>query len=70
MTPPALISQNKSLILSQHDNKTEKDTATSLARIFTDTPIPTVILDLSLRVVEVLKSYLALFDLDRDRVLR
>ncbi|KAL4864638.1 hypothetical protein BDV12DRAFT_8882 [Aspergillus spectabilis] len=70
MTPPALVSQNKSLTLApQHKNLAGKDTANSLARIFTYTPIPTVILDSSLRVAEVSKSYLSLFNLDRDRVL-
>jgi osomolarity two-component system sensor histidine kinase TcsA len=70
MSSPALVSQNKSLTLApQHNNQTEKDTANSLVRIFTYTPIPTVILDSFLRVVEVSKSYLSLFNLDRDRVL-
>jgi hypothetical protein len=55
MTPlPALVAQDDSLIAApQISNKTEKYTANPLDKILTYTPIPTVILDSSLLVVEV-----------------
>jgi osomolarity two-component system sensor histidine kinase TcsA len=70
MTPPAFVPHNQLPTLApQHNDQTEKDTANSLVRIFTYTPIPTIILNSSLRVVEVSNSFICLFSLDRDRVL-
>jgi osomolarity two-component system sensor histidine kinase TcsA len=67
---PALVEQNGSLITApQVSNEAEKDAANSLDKIFTYTPIPTVILNSSLRVVEISKSYLTLFNFDREKVL-
>jgi osomolarity two-component system sensor histidine kinase TcsA len=71
MTPlPALVAQDGSLISApQIGNETEKYAANPLDKIFTYTPIPTVILDSSLQVVEVSKSYLTLFNVDKEKVL-
>jgi osomolarity two-component system sensor histidine kinase TcsA len=71
MTPlPALVPQDGSLILAPPiGNETEKYTANPLDKIFAYTPIPTVILDSSLRVVEVSKSYSTLFEVDKEKAL-
>ncbi|KAL5332133.1 hypothetical protein BJX70DRAFT_385049 [Aspergillus crustosus] len=71
MTPlPALVAQDSSLIPApQIGNETEKYTANPLDKTFTYTPIPTVILDSSPRVVKVSKSYLTLFNVDKEKVL-
>jgi osomolarity two-component system sensor histidine kinase TcsA len=67
---PALVQQNGSLITApQVSNEAEKGAANSLDKIFIYTPIPTVILNSSLRVIEISKSYLTLFNFDREKVL-
>ncbi|CEL05792.1 hypothetical protein ASPCAL06907 [Aspergillus calidoustus] len=67
---PSPIPQNCSLMTApQIGNETEKDASDPLDKIFTYTPMPTVILNSALRVVEVSKSYLALFKFDREKVL-
>ncbi|KAL2782561.1 hypothetical protein BJX66DRAFT_345729 [Aspergillus keveii] len=65
---PAFVPQDGSLMTApQIGNETKKDATKPLDKVITNTPIPTVILYSSLRVVEVSKSYLSLFKFDREK---
>ncbi|KAL2783103.1 hypothetical protein BJX66DRAFT_141169 [Aspergillus keveii] len=53
----------------QIGDEIEKYAANLLDKIFTYTPIPTVILDSSIQVVEVSNSYLTIFKFNRRKIL-
>jgi osomolarity two-component system sensor histidine kinase TcsA len=68
--PPAFVRQDGSFLTApQISNETKTDARKPLDKLITNTPIPTVILNSSLRVIEVSESYLNLFKFDREKVL-